>query len=439
MPSIHQRGRARQIFPGIVRVTIVLFTCCGLAAQSHAAPLGPANDMAPMADVAKPLAADSAAPGQCPAGQKMDQGMMMCLAVAAKQKPAVMIRINQFLVYSATSGPRGQKRLTGPGAWMLMIDKDLSPYNSLHVSVMGSLEQLTVGSIGTPQLLQSENIDAMHAHDTLMAVEFRDTIKLGAANKQELTLLFAPRGGAAFGPVPYMHRDSAEGNPDSPLGHNMQDGFHDVSTVLGLAYRLGRTTLEATAFSGQGIRWPLPLHHPDSYAVRLIHQLGDHVALGGSYADVLAPDEAGGAEHEKFVAAWVSTNHQIGDCRLRSSLVWGHAKVDHSRPQNSFLAEAVLQRGANNLFGRTELLEVTPDQLSLVDVGGSGDPRWIGAVTFGYERALLAKGPFALFAGGSLTKDFIPSAFNREYGRHPAGVKVFLRMKVGSLSGMSAM
>ena len=365
--------------------------------------------------------------------------MMMCLAVAAKQKPAVMIRINQFLVYSATSGPRGQKRLTGPGAWMLMIDKDLSPYNSLHVSVMGSLEQLTVGSIGTPQLLQSENIDAMHAHDTLMAVEFRDTIKLGAANKQELTLLFAPRGGAAFGPVPYMHRDSAEGNPDSPLGHNMQDGFHDISTVLGLAFRLGRTSLEGTAFSGQDISWPLPLHSSDSFALRLTHQIDDHVTLGGSYADVLTPDDAGGAEHERFVAAWISTSHQLRDYRLRSSVVWGWTRAAQSRPQNSILAEAVIQRGANNLFGRGELLQVTPDQLSLVDVGNSGGPRWIGAVTLGYELALLEKGPFALFAGSSVTKDFVPSVFNRDYGRHPGGVKVFLRMKVGSSSDMSAM
>ena len=84
---------------------------------------------------------------------------------------------------------------------------------------------------------------------TLDAVEFRDTIKLGAANNQELTLLFAPRGGAAFGLVPYMHRDSAEGNPDSPLGHNMQDGFHDASSVFGLGYHEARTTAEISAFT----------------------------------------------------------------------------------------------------------------------------------------------------------------------------------------------
>ena len=398
-----------------------------------------AQAMPPMADMAKPPPPAAMPPAKCPSGRQLDTTMKMCMAAPAKPKPAVMIRINQFLAYSAASGPRGQKRVTGPGAWMLMVEKDLSPRNYLQVSVMGSLEQLTVGSIGTPQLLQTENLDAMHAHDTLMAVEFRDTVKLGTSNSQELTVLFAPRGGAAFGPVPYMHRDSAEGNPDAPLGHNMQDGFHDVSTVVGLAYRVGRTSLEATAFSGQGIRWPLPLHRPDSFGLRLTHQIDDHVTLGGSYADVLTPDDAGSAEHEKFVAAWIATSHQFRDSRLRTSVVWGRARAARSSPQNSFLAEAVLQRGANNLFARAELLEVTPEQLLLVQAGDSGDPRWVGAVTLGYERALLKQGPFSLFAGSSVTKDFVPSAFDGEYGRRPGGVKFFLRMKVGGSTGMDAM
>ena len=427
--------------PGSIRATGGMFAIALLATSQLAAQAAlsqAAQDMAPMAEPAKPTATTTVPPGDCPAGQVMDPAMKICLAAAPKRKPAVMIRINQFLVYSATSGPRGQERVTGPGAWMLMIDKDLSPRNSFNVSVMGSLEQLTVGSIGTPQLLQTENLDAMHAHDTLMAVEFRDKIKLGAANDQDLTLLFAPRGGAAFGPVPYMHRDSAEGNPDSPLGHNMQDGFHDVSTVFGLAYRLGRTALEATAFSGHDISWPLPLHKPDSFAVRLTHQIDDGVTLGGSYADVLSPSDTGGGEHERFVAAWISTSHQFHAVRLRSSLVWGRTKAPHSPPQNSFLTEAVAQRGADNLFGRAELLQVTPDQLSLTDVGSSA-PRWIGAMTVGYERVLLRKGPFSLFAGGSLTRDFVPSAFDLEYGQRPRGAKLFLRIKVGASGAMSAM
>lgn len=45
---------------------------------------------------------------------------------------------------------------------------------------MGSAEQVTVRKIGTPQLLQSENLDAMYAHDTIMALEFAIPPQLAA-------------------------------------------------------------------------------------------------------------------------------------------------------------------------------------------------------------------------------------------------------------------
>ena len=163
--------------PAGIHATGAVLAIALFATASHA------QDMAPMTQPATPPAVATVPPADCPLGQVRDPAMKMCMAPPARCKPAVMVRINQFLAYSATSGPRGQQRVTGPGAWMLMIDKDLLPRNRFSVSVMGSLEQYTVGSIGTPQLLQTENLDAMHAHDTLMAVEFRDTIKLGAANE----------------------------------------------------------------------------------------------------------------------------------------------------------------------------------------------------------------------------------------------------------------
>jgi hypothetical protein len=176
--------------------------------------------------------------------------MGMCMPGQAKPKTSLMFQLNQFMVYSNTSGPRGQSRLTGPGLFMLMYDAELSPKNHFRIDLMGSPEQLTVGDRGTPQLLQTDHLDNMHAHD-----------------RQKMTFLFAPRGEAAIGPVPFMHRESAAGNPDAPLGHALQDGFHDASTVLGIEYQNGATTLEATAFSGQ--KHHLALSHAQARLIRL--------------------------------------------------------------------------------------------------------------------------------------------------------------------------
>lgn len=346
----------------------------------------------------------------------------------AKSNNPVMVRLNQFMLYSHTTGPRGQSRLTGPGMWMLMYDRDLSSRNHLSVDVMGTPEHLTVGDKGTPQLLQTESVDAMHPHDYIMALEFRDSLTLDADKAERLTFLFAPRGEAAIGPVPFMHRDSAEGNPDAPLGHALQDGFHDVSTVLGIEYQFAGTTLEATAFSGHDIVWPLPLHRPDSYAVRVNQKIDDHVSLGASYADALLPGDTGRAEHNQFAAAWLTASYLIGNNTLKASLIWGRGHAAHGTPLNSFLEEAVYQQGRNKFYNRAEILQITPAQLDLPGPDGAASPRWTGALTVGYERTLFEKMGLSLFAGASYTKDFISKEFEPGYGSNPAGEKVYLRV-----------
>jgi hypothetical protein len=376
--------------------------------------------------IAAPSSGSLATPSSRPSNRPRASSMSM--SGERESKPSFMFQVNQFAAYSRTSGPRGQSRLTGPGSWMLMYDHDLTPRNHFRVSVMASPEQLTVGNIGTPQLLQTENIDNMHAHDTFMALEFRDVIALGASNNEQLTFLFAPRGAAAIGPVPFMHRESADGNPDAPLGHNLQDGFHDASTVMGIEYQFARTTIEATAFSGQGVSWPLPLHSLDSFAFRLTQGIDDHVKVGASYGDVFSRDDAGAAKHSKFISAWLTTSHPIGQNTLKSSLVWARALDGTGAFQDSFLAEAAYQRGMNAFFGRAEILQITPEQLGIVTVSGSADAKWVKALTVGYERTLLEKNGLSLRVGGSYTKDFTPVAFKPDYGVDPRGFKLFLRI-----------
>ena len=263
-----------------------------------------------------------------------------------------------------------------------------------------------------------------------MALEFRDVLTLGTDDKQKLTLLFAPRGEAVIGPVPFMHRETAAGNPDAPLGHALQDGFHDASTVFGIGYQIAHTTVEATAFSGQGVSWPLPLHSPDSYGVRLNQDVDDHVSVGASFADVLLPDDVGGAEHNQFISGWLTTSHLIDANTLKSSLIWGRARAGHGPALNSFLAEAVYQWGANEFFGRAEVLQITPAQLNLVTASGSADPNWVKALTVGYERTVFENDGFSLRAGGSYTQDFVPAEFQPTYGSDPRGIKVYVRMQL---------
>ena len=110
----------------------------------HRETLTPATGSAEMPPVGSSPPPNQTLPGS---------GMTMPMPGDVQSTSAIMFQLNQFVAYSNTSGPRGQSRLTGPGMWMLMYDKDLSPTNHLRIDVMGSPEQLTVGDKGTPQLL----------------------------------------------------------------------------------------------------------------------------------------------------------------------------------------------------------------------------------------------------------------------------------------------
>ena len=362
----------------------------------------------------------------CPPRQHFDAAMKMCMPDDAAAT-TVMFHVNQFAVYSNTSGPRGQSRVTGPGHWALMVDKDLSSRHHFSFDLMGSLEQWTVGDKGTPQLLQTDHLDAMHPHDTVMALEFRDVVTLGPAGTQTLTLLFAPRGEAAVGPVPFMHRESAEGNPDAPLAHALQDGFHDASTVFGIAYRVARTTAEVTAFSGQNVSWPFPMHHADSYSIRVNQDVGEHVTVGASALDALLPAD-GGASHNRFISAWLMASHAIGRSSLKSSSIWGQLRDGKRRTVNSVLEEAAFQAGKNKVYGRAEMLQATADQLNIIPAGVAAASAWVQAYTAGYERTLLSTNGFTLYGGGSYTIDDVPAAFRSAYGSAPRGVKASIRI-----------
>lgn len=395
------------------------FFCWAVLATLSSAAYGQAM---PMPQSGSPQAASP-----CPPGQHFDPVMKMCMPNEDGSSTAVMFHLNQFAVYSNTSGPRGQSRVTGPGHWALTVDKDLSARHHLGFDVMGSLEQWTVGDKGTPQLLQTEHIDAMHPHDTVMALELRDVVTLASGGTQKLTLLFAPRGEAAVGPVPFMHRESAEGNPDAPLAHALQDGFHDVSTVFGVAYHAARTTAEVTAFSGQSISWPFPMHHSDSYSVRVNQDVSEHVTVGASALDALLPAD-GGASHNRFISAWLATSHVIGHNTLKSSSIWAEVRDGDRQTLNSFLEEAVYQAGKNKVYGRAEMLQVTAGQLNIVPADPAAASTWVQAYTAGYERTLMASGGFTLYGGGSYTSDVVPAAFEAAYGSAPRGLKAAIRI-----------
>lgn len=383
-------------------------------------------------------------PMQCSTGCEWNSTHGMCMpSVGARTN--LNFHVNQFLVTSSGSGPRGRNSVSAPNMWMLEADHQLTSRNTISVNWMGTTDKWSIPKSGYPLLLQTGEadaqgrpyIDAQHPHTSpIMGLTFSDIIQLDDAGKKKLTFFFAPRGEATAGPRAYMHRPSAEISPDAPLGHHLQDVFHIASTVVGTRLKINNTELEASVFSGvepSPGEVTLDMHKPDSYAFRATHDISDKVSVGGSYARVKAQDriESGYAEPEteKVLAAWVTTRHLIGSGQLSNSVIVGSKSSVHDGRLNSFLEEFVYELGKNKFFGRVELVQRTPEELNIEITDGRTGAQWVKPITFGYARTIYSSGSTSLDLGSSVTKTYLPKDFRSTYGGNPVQAKAFLKLK----------
>jgi hypothetical protein len=399
-----------------------------------------------------------AAGSPCPHGSHWDEPMQMCMpdepassachnaepdadeppkpCPSTHSKTELSFHFNQFLVGSETSGPRGRDAVYSSNMWMLSLSHELSPKNKLAVTWMGTAEKWTVPAQGIPEVLQVGEanlsgvpyLDAQHPHSSpIMGLTFEDILKLDENGEKKLTFFFAPRGEATSGPDSFMHRLSADGNPNVPLAHHLQDFTHISSTVAGTRLEVKQTEIETSVFSGREpspARVDLDMHQPDSYAVRVKQHLSPALTVGASYGDV---NDSG--DHKRVTSGWVGTQQAVQGGRLDTSTIWGRvAEQQEGQTLNSFLEEFVYRLGQNAFFGRVEVLQRTPEQLQIIVTDGDTNSQWVRAITLGYERSVYRLGDLNLRAGTSYTKSILPDEFKPAYGGHPNSLEIHLRL-----------
>ncbi len=381
-----------------------------------------------------------------------DVPMQMCMPLPMPGPPPMkmtmaMIHGNAFGARIWEEGPRGRDAYAAPNMVMADIGTSLGDRHYLNLDFMGTAEKWTFPEAGYPLLLQIGEhneegvpfIDAQHPHSSpIMGLTLSDTIKLDTGDKDNLKLSFAPRGESTDGPIAFMHRPTGMANPDAPLGHHIgQDVGHISSTVLASSLRLGATIIEASAFNGtepEPTKVDLPIGTPNSYAVRLIREFTPTVTAMASAAYVREPehDDPSLPFVARFSASVYTENALNENWSLYNSLIFGNIrKLDHVESLSSFAEEFWIEGDRPRVFGRLEVLQRTAEQLAISE---DNSPTWVVAATLGYSHALWKasgeNGDFGELAlGGSVTKDFLPAAFEGAYGGDPWTGKVFLQLK----------
>ena len=364
------------------------------------------------------------------------------MLMAMRGKWMLMFHGTAFLNALQQSGPRGSDKVFSTNWVMPMAQRQLGP-GKFTVRTMLSFEPGTISNRFYPELFQQGEtafgmpiVDGQHPHDFIMELAVLYDLKLG--KESLLSFYFAPMGDPAMGPTAYPHRASAAENPIAALGHHLEDSTHiadDVITV-GLTHRFVR--FEASGFHGREpdeFRWDIDSGKIDSWSTRLTVQPGQNWSAQYSFAHLTGPEELHPQEDLQRMTASVMYNRPLAHGTWASTLLWGRNRgLQNGLVWNGYLAESTVRFAERNYaWGRVENVDRT-NELLLRNLPEPPDfqENIIGRVqaySAGYERDVDLIPHLATGLGAQLTVYSTPDALKAQYGDHPVGGVVFLRIR----------
>jgi hypothetical protein len=359
---------------------------------------------------------------------------------------------NVFLQYLDDGGRRGKSQL-GSVNWAMGMARRSLGGGQVRGRVMLSLEPLTVGRCGYPDLLATGELcrgeplhDRQHPHDTFMEVSAGYAHPI--ASSVAVDLYAALSGEPACGPVAFPHRISAVPSPIAPMTHHWLDSTHISFGVVTVGVYGRRWKVEGSAFNGREPdegRYDLDLARLDSFSGRIWYLPDPRWSFQVS-AGFLREAEAsvGGGPRTDVTRTTASAEHHrsIGQGGLWASTVaWGR-NDEHGDGTNAVLVETVVDPDARNvLFARAEVAQKTAEALV---ISGGGEKKWTAKGTLAYLRQIpigLGTGRQVLLGlGVGISLNAVPAAFESAYGgQWPVGFSVFVSTRPGRMEMTAAM
>lgn len=348
-----------------------------------------------------------------------------------------------FAQYDNQGGARGSSQFGIPNWGMLMATHAFAG-GQIQLRSMLSVDALTVGESGYPELLQTgETLHGLPLHDRQHPHDF--FMELAALFDRAITpdlgmeIYVAPSGEPALGPATNMHRPSSMDNPLVPIGHHWQDASHVSFGVATAGIFTHRWKFEASMFNGRDPdenRWNFDLNTLDSYSGRVTFNPDSAWSVSASYGFIKAPEplDPGHTMH-RMVLSIQNGGRLPQEGQWATTLLWG-ANEHSYRPglSNSALAEGEVQFNTKNtLFARAEFAQKLVEDLALPTGPGAFSTSAsfdVGEVSLGYIRELSQGHGMTLGLGALGTLNVVPESLQGFYGsRTPVGAVLFLRLR----------
>ncbi|MBV9401748.1 MAG: hypothetical protein JO062_27475 [Bryobacterales bacterium] len=351
-----------------------------------------------------------------------------------------------FIVETQQSGPRGADKLYSPNWIMATLSHRVGENGAFQLDAMLSLDPATITGRRYPLLFQTGEtayglplVDAQHPHNFVMALGVHYARQV--SENLSIEGYVAPVGDPALGPVAYPHRASAMELPEAAISHHWMDSTHVADEVItaGLAYK--KWKLEASGFYGAEPgenRWIIETGPINSWSSRLWFFPSKNWAAQFSGGRIAHPEQLEPGDQVRTTASLAYTKPLAGGA-WSSTIAWGR---NHStatkRDLNSYLIESVLPMQRKNFItGRIEVVdkdELFADQPTLEQQLNRvyGSTFRVGAYTIGYTRDIALFRNAAMGIGANFSAYSLPGAIKPDYGDHPVGGNVFLRIRLKS-------
>ncbi len=338
-------------------------------------------------------------------------------------------------VYTDQGGPRGANEAYVQSMAMLSASHDLGSGARVALRSMLSLEPL-MGARGYPNLFATGEsadgvaplIDRQHPHDLFMELSAR--VDVDVAPNSSLFVYGGPVAEPALGPSAFMHRASAQYQPDSPITHHWFDSTHISFGVVTVGIATPHWQIEGSAFRGREPdehRWDIETPKLDSWSFRATWTPSPAWAVQVSHGYIHSGEQLEPGVNEARTTASVQYAHG------GLSTTFGFAIKDKQpgRTLTAWLAEANWDLDRHHtLFARAE--NVANDELFPNPADPLHDRKFrVSKLEGGYAYRLKIAGPVQAALGGSLGVYAKPAALDAAYGKFPVSFSLFAKLSLG--------
>jgi len=322
----------------------------------------------------------------------------------------------------------------------------------VRLHTMLSFEPWTVQPLGSPQVFQTGEtykqaplIDYQHPHDLFMGL---GTDYTHSSGRVSYVIGADVVGSPTLGPVAFMHRPSAYGNPQAPLSHHYLDSTHITPGVVRGTIAVDGFGVGASWFRGEEPdenRKDIDLGALNSYALQLSWTRGPWSAQA-SGARLHDPEIITPADADRYTASVAYTRgpagaapHGEGSAPHLAALffAFGQNREIHGN-FDAYLFEGTLTVGARGLiYTRAESVDK-----DILDAGFH--PRGVfhrhrhsrvGALTVGYLWDFLRTRAGTFGVGADVTVYSVPLNLRDAYGA-PSSYHVFVHYSLHGAGGM---